>query len=175
MIKTHNIDDMSRVSLDIPLNVKGAICDALIAFNRMEGAAEGLIWALTGLDFEDGKLLTGMDARPKSDLLRKLLDAKLERPLGRPPKKQFWMILNDLRAYRNQIAHGMWIMVDGSTPTAVSFRPAIEDGRIISDAFPVERLVVIADKCAQATRVFARLEQHVQKLRSASAWPLPRC
>ena len=76
MVDTRSVDDMTKVSHNIPDEVKIAIADALIAFNRMDAASEALIWALTGLSFQDGKLLIGMDTRPKLAILKKLIEQK---------------------------------------------------------------------------------------------------
>jgi hypothetical protein len=51
----------AEVSLGVPDNVKVAIASAILAFSEIEQALDGLIWDLTGLRYEDGRLLTEIE------------------------------------------------------------------------------------------------------------------
>ena len=159
-MSVHNIalKDMSRVSRELPNEVKIAIADVVIAFSFMDSAAEQFIWQLCGLSFEDGRMLTTMDAKPKFNVLKQMVKRHkltLTNP-GLPAT--FWDTLDNLRDYRNQIAHGQWAMVDGSIPVTASFRIIDkQSGAIIADAFSIERLEAIARQCERCTAYLGRL------------------
>jgi len=159
-VRNVNIDDKSRLSPLLPDNVKIAIADVIIAFGILESRLETLIWALCGLDFEHGAMLTTMDARPKIDLAKSLVKKHRVRLDSPPLPPNFWETAQDLRGYRNQIAHAMWAMADGDIPVAGSYRTRDQHGkRVVADAFSIERMEAIATQCANVGRYLERLER----------------
>jgi hypothetical protein len=69
-IINYDLPDTSRLSKEIPNDVKIAIANAIMAFAEMEVSAETVIWDLTGLSIDDGKLLTRMDSKDKLELAK---------------------------------------------------------------------------------------------------------
>lgn len=166
-VKNISVDDMSRVTYIIPENVKAAIADVVIQFARMEAAAEDLIWQICGLSFENGSLLTTMDARPKFELA-KTLTARERITLTPPLPPTFWETTQDLRTHRNSVAHGLWSMVDGAIPVSASFRDKDQQGkRIMGNAFPIDRLEAIARQCE-------RCRTYLERLKEAHQTPRPK-
>jgi hypothetical protein len=70
-IINYSLSDTSRLSKKIPAAVKIAIANVIMAFAEMEVSAETVIWDLTGLSPDDGKLLTRMDSKDKLELTKK--------------------------------------------------------------------------------------------------------
>lgn len=157
-VQNIQLNDMSKVSRDLPDPVKVAIADVIIAFSLLDAAAEQFIWQLCGLSFEDGRLLTTMDTRPKFNVLKALV-LKRGITLSNPPlPDSFWDTLDNLREYRNQVAHGQWAMYDRQVPITASFRIIDKQtGRIIADAFSIERMEAIASQCRRCFDYLGRL------------------
>ena len=167
------LDNMSRVSRGLPEDVKVAIADVVIAFSFMDSAAEQLIWQLCGLSFDDGRLLTTMEARPKFNVLKQLV-VRHKLTLANPAlPDSFWESMDKLREYRNQVAHGQWAMVDEKIPVTASFRIIDKQtGAIIADAFSIERLEAIARQCERCFDYLGRLGlAHQEQLAQSSARP----
>ena len=156
-VRNVSLNDMSRVSHEIPDNVKIAIADVVIHFAKMEAALEGLIWTILHLSVDDGRLITRMDARPKIALAKTLAE---RRGLGISNPKlpdTYWETIDKLRGYRNDVVHSAWLMVDGEIPLAVSYAMKSDEGHIVGDAFSIERLEAIARQCRTVTHFLDRL------------------
>jgi hypothetical protein len=173
--QTITVTGANRITEGLPDNVKIAIADALIAFAAMEVSAETLIWGFNQLRPDDGKLLTRMDARPKFDLARTFSESRAIHPHPHAATtKDFWAMLTQITDARNKIAHGFWIMLDGTTPVAASYRMKADPGRIMGEAFPIERLNSIAVGCQKIRAVFDEMaDRHLASLPIPAQPPLP--
>lgn len=157
-VRNSSINDMSRISLEIPAEVRICIADVVIAFARLEAVAEELIWAFCGLSFDNGSLLTTMDARPKFGLVQTLVEKHRVRLTNPTLPASFWTTLSDLRTHRNSVAHGQWIMVDRKIPATASYRSKDQQGsRVVSEAFSTERLEAITRQCDRCRNYLKRL------------------
>ena len=165
--KVLDVPDVSRVTTDLPRSVKVAIADSIIALSRMEVAAESLIWALTGMDPATGRLLTAMDARPKFSVTRTLLTRKIPKLTSQTLPADFWEKLSELRDCRNEIVHGVWVMLDNSIPFAISYRTKDHRG-VIGSAYARDRLAAIASMADIMGRHFDRLEDAFRAQQEAS-------
>jgi hypothetical protein len=65
---------------------------------------------------------------------------------------------------RNKIAHGVWVMVDGDKPLAVTYRIPTGLGRIMGEHFPEERLTLIAKNCWKIKGLFDDMAKHIASL-----------
>jgi hypothetical protein len=165
-IKTIDID-ASRLSPDIPVNVKIAIADSIMAYATMEGAAERLIWEVTGLSYDDGKLLTRIDASNKFDILRKAIEQHgLIVFRNRRTTLDMWAAIKQLMPARNLIVHGVWAMLDKSIPITVSYRLPSDHGRVEGESFQLERLEAIVAQCLRVKKSFDNLSERVLALRA---------
>ena len=93
-----------------------------MAFSDMEGAAEQFIWAYIGVDPRHGKVLTGMDARKKFEILQKLASEHIEKNVWKTVTSDIWKQLEELNTLRNLLAHGMLHMLDKYQVAAISYR-----------------------------------------------------
>jgi hypothetical protein len=159
-METLTVTDLSRVSFTIADPIKIGIADAIVAFAAMEQSAEMLIWELTGVSIDDGRLLTRMDARPKLELCRTLSERYGMYPHRNPQSNtEFWVLVTTLTSARNKIVHGVWGTLDGSTPFAASYRPPSDLGTVEADAFPIERLKTFGNGARQVKRYFDAMTQ----------------
>jgi hypothetical protein len=79
----------------------------------MEETAQRLIWDITGLSYDDWRLLTRTDAGDKFDILRKTIEIHgwiVHR--NRQTTLDMWKAINQLMPVRNLIVHGVWGMLD---------------------------------------------------------------
>jgi hypothetical protein len=147
-IINYSLSDTSRLSKKIPAAVKIAIANVIMAFAEMEVSAETVIWDLTGLSPDDGKLLTRMDSKDKLELTKKFSERY---GLAIHPDSEtaanIWSVIRQEVEARNKIAHGMWVMIDKKIPLAISYRIPTSLGRITGEQFPIDRLRLIADNC----------------------------
>ena len=146
-----------------------------MAFAEMELSAETLIWDLTGISWDDGKLLTRMDARPKFELARTLCAR-----YGVAPSKNdveingFWKQITRLRDERNKIVHAAWMMFQDKLPLAASYRLPAKLGRATGEGFPIPRLQNIARECREIKGIFDRMaDQHIESPQAPSE-PSPK-
>ena len=134
-----------QISIGVPDVVKVAIAGALMEFANMEAALEVLIWEITGLSFDDGRLLTKQDISAKIKLTKRLSEKyQIAAPKVKRGMPTMWRAMEDLLQPRNQIAHGMWVMIDLKIPAAASYRIPSEPDQMAADAFPIHRLEAIA-------------------------------
>jgi hypothetical protein len=152
------LNDMSRVSQQLPDNVKIGIADAIVAFSYLEHAAERLTSQLHSSSIDDGFTLPAPDARLDFHLLKQMV-ASHGLMLAHPPlPENFWETLDDLRRYRDQVARDQWAMVDGEIPVTASFWFVDQEvDAIIAHAFSIERLEAIASECKRCFHHLARL------------------
>jgi hypothetical protein len=162
-ITNYDLPDASRISKEIPDDVKIAIAGAIIAFAAMENSAEEVIWDLTGLSADDGKLLTKRS--DKLDLAKRLSE-RYRIPIHGNSQTtiDIWSIVSQLVDARNKIAHGVWIMIDGKMPSAVSWRIPAGAGRIMSEHFPITRLELIAANCWKIKDLLDAMARHIASL-----------
>ena len=113
-------------------------------WSRLEGALEDMIWTLTGLSFEDGRVLTSRtDAKTKIAMLQVLAPRYLADPTLRKVEEAL-VLADSLRDDRNFIMHGSWgTMVPINESTALSLRAASLPGMVTSESFSRARMVGI--------------------------------
>jgi hypothetical protein len=166
----------SRLSRDIPPEIKIAIAEVVMSFAAMEGYGESLIWMLLGINYDDGILLTRMDARPKFELLREFYQRYVNDDHESKELKDFWRQIEIITQLRNKIVHGMWAMIDGKIPACASFRiKGAPSEQIASEAFPLDRLKGISEQCQKITASFQGTLDSIAKQRGErTPQPLPR-
>ena len=59
------------------------------------------------------------------------------------------------------MAHGVWRMIDGTTPIVVSYRIPIEPGRINSEHFPLDRIEAVSSVCLRVKGMFDLLSARI--------------
>jgi hypothetical protein len=171
VIVQRQIGDTKRLSGEIPDAIKIAMASAIMAFSKMEMAAEHFIWDLLRLSSEDGKLVTSIDAKGKFELAKKLSDRYLM-PLHEDPEKtkMAWAFVREMIEARNKMAHGIWSMIDGQTPVVASYRIPTEPGTVNSEHFPLERINAVSSTAGRVEAMFWALST---KLRSLPQKPSP--
>jgi hypothetical protein len=162
--------DRARISVGVPPHIKIAIADALMEFASMEAAVEVLIWELTGLSFDDGRKLTKLDASVKIELAKDLSEKYgVTAPAVAKGTPTMWGAMRNLLPPRNQIAHGMWVMIDLKIPAAASYRIPSEPDKIAADSFPIERLEAIASQSRRIRECLDHMIDEAHSLRSKRA------
>jgi hypothetical protein len=111
----------------------------------VENCLHELIWVLTGLSFEDGRLFTERMDPSRSIALLRVLGPRYLKGQQLQTLVDALTRADQLRSDRNFIAHGTWsdIQPEGQ-PTASSIREKSEPGQVIAEHFPVERMRAIA-------------------------------
>lgn len=137
----------------------------LIEWTKLEGCLADILWQLTGLTFEDGRLFTErMDPARLIVLLKTLATRKMDGPL----LQDFINALaaaDELRDDRNFIVHGSWGMLDPEgVPVALSLRAKSNPGEIVSEGFPHQRMRAIV-------REIIKTKQEI--IRIGAALPVP--
>jgi hypothetical protein len=155
-----------EMSVGVPDNVKIAIAATILAYSAMEASLEAFIWDITGLSYDDGKLLTRVEASEKI-LIAKTLAERYGVPTPKVPQNTptMWRVMHDLSEVRNKIAHGVWGMHRLETPMASSFRMKGDLDRVISESFSIPRLEAITRQCDRVKGVLDRMCQIAQALR----------
>jgi hypothetical protein len=85
-------------------------------------------------------------------------------PPVRKSTPTMWTAMRDLLSPRNQIAHGMWVMIDLEIPAAASYRTPSNPDQIAADSFPMERLAAIS---RQSQQIRECIDQMIE---TAHAW-----
>lgn len=157
-----NLSDATRISEGVPDAIKLAMASAIMAFAEMEMSAEHFIWDVMGLSADDGKLVTQIDAKEKIELAKKLSE-RYGLPIHPHPQTtaDAWPSIRVAVEARNKMAHGVWRMIDGTSPTVVSYRIPIEAGRINSEQFPLDKIEAITSVCRMAKARFDLLCQQI--------------
>lgn len=126
---------------------------AVTEWSRLEASLDDLIWTLTGLSFEDGRVLTGRtDAKSKISMLHVLAPRYLKAP-GLAGVEQALVLANSLRDDRNFIMHGSWgTLMPLSVPIVLSLRLASAPGEVTSETFSRERMIGIINDMQKARR-----------------------
>jgi len=149
------VPDASRFSGGVPDNIKIAMASAIMAFSQMEMSAEHFIWDVLGLSIDDGKLLTQIDAKEKFELAKKLSERYAIPIHGNPTTtSEAWATVRLIIEARNKMAHGVWQMIDKTTPVVVSYRIPIELGSVNSEHFPLDRIENVAMLSQRLSRFF---------------------
>jgi hypothetical protein len=131
--------------LTIGLNHERLIGRIVVAWSKLEGVMEDLIWHFLGLQIEQGRVVTGrLDAVAKIKMIRALGEPKLAEALWH----QLSPIVDRidlLREERNIIVHGTWGRNAQGVPIAISlrFKPLAPD-EVVSETFHDSRLRAIA-------------------------------
>jgi hypothetical protein len=137
---------------DQTLNYIGPVQEKLIGrvvaqWSILENVLHHLIWRLTGLSFEDGRLFTERMDSARAILILRILAARY---LEGEQLQQFIDLLaaaDDLRDDRNFIAHGAWTVLQPEGHNiAASIRQKSEPGEIIGEHFPHARMRAIVAK-----------------------------
>jgi len=149
----------AQISAGVPDEVKIAIADALMEFAAMEAVLEVLIWEITGLSFDDGRLLTKQDIGIKIKLAKQLSEKhKIASQQVKKGTVTMWRAMEELLPARNLIAHGIWVMIDLKTPAAASYRVPSGLDQMSAEAFPISRLEAVA---RQSKRIRESLDQMI--------------
>jgi hypothetical protein len=132
----------------------------IIEWSKLEAVLMDVLWQLTGLTFEDGRLLTErMDPARLIILLRTLASRKMKEPL----LQEFINALataDELRDDRNFIVHGSWGTLDPEgVPVALSLRAKSEPGEIVSEGFPHSRMRAIINAIARTKREVGKIAE----------------
>jgi ribosomal protein S25 len=153
----------SRLSDDIPDAIKIAIADAVMAYALMEGTAERLIWDITGLSYDDGRLLTRTDSSDKFEVLKTLTENYgLIIHYSKETRIEMWAAIKQLMPIRNLLVHGIWAMLDHQIPVTISRRFKTTTGNVLGEAFPLERLQSMARQCYRVKKSFDGLSERVR-------------
>ena len=155
----------NRISKNIPDNIKLCIADAVMAYSEMEMSAETVIWDLTGLSMDDGRLLTEIEFKEKFELAKKFSE-RYRIPIhgNAQTSADIWTLIRVIVEARNKIAHGVWAMLDGKTPLAVSYRIDRRFGKVTGEHFPEARLKLIAEQCRKIRDLFDAMARHITSL-----------
>jgi len=139
-----------------------------MAHSAMDAFLEFFIWDITGLSYDDGRILTQVDASRKIKIAKALAKRYgVEFPLFGPTKKTLWSVMIDLAEARNAMAHGVWGMHELTIPVVSSFRwmEDGQDGRVIAEGFDLRRLKAITAQCENAKECLEKMGFVAQVLR----------
>jgi hypothetical protein len=152
-----------RLSDDVPDAIKIALAEAVMAYAVMEGAAERLIWDITGLSYDDGRLLTRTDSSDKFETLKTLTEHYgLIIHYNRKTTQEMWTAIRQLMPVRNLIVHGIWAMLDHKISVTISYRLPTTTGNVVGEAFSLERLHAIARQCYRVKKSLDGLSDRVR-------------
>jgi hypothetical protein len=167
----HIIDaDASRLSDNIPDEIKIAIANSIIAYSAMENAAERLIWDVAGLSYDDGKLLTRNGAN-KFDILKQLLEQHgVVVHYSRRTTISMWDAIRQVVPTRNLIVHGVWAMLDNAMPVSISYKLSSDTGHVLGEPFDLERLQAVGRQCIKVKNVLEGLSKRRQRLKGLIRW-----
>jgi len=171
-----NLSDAKRISKGVSDKIKLAMADAIMAFSDMEMSAEQFIWDVLGLSVDDGKLVTQIDTKEKIELAKKLSE-RYRLPLhpNEQTTAEVWSAIRSAIEARNKMAHGVWVMIDNTTPIVVSYRIPIELGQVNSEHFPLDRIEAVTSVCVKVKGLFDTLCARVAtEGRPAPPSPPPR-
>jgi hypothetical protein len=115
----------------------------------MEEAAERLIWDVSGLSYDDGRLLT-RSGGDKFGILRSLIESHgLIIYRSRQTTVSMWTAIKDLTKVRNLIVHGIWAILDGSIAISISNRLSSDHGLVEGEGFSLDRLQAFVRQCVK--------------------------
>lgn len=164
-----------EITLGVPDSVKVAMADAIMTFATVEQALDHVIWDMSGVEHEDGRLLTAMalDTSDKADIAKKMAQRyEIDLVPDKPNSPTVWSVLRDLCELRNKMAHGVWWMHTLTVPMVSSYRNKGAPGEVISDGFPIARIEAIARQCDRVKIALDRISEKAQALRKKPAEPL---
>jgi hypothetical protein len=168
--------DRSQISVGVPDKIKILVADALMEFANMESALEVLIWEVTGLSFDDGRMLTKLDISKKIGLAKDLSEKYgVPSPKVAKGKLSMWGAMRALLEPRNKIAHGMWIMIDLKIPASASYRIPSDPDQIAADSFSEERFEAISRQSQKIRECLDRMidEAHTSRATRVAQLKLP--
>jgi hypothetical protein len=147
-----------------------------VAWSHLEATLDDLIWDFLDLCDQDGRIITtGLDARPKFEIINKLAERYFSGDQLETLRATLQTI-EDLRLDRNFIVHGIWgsIAPAKRLAAALSFRPKAPPGQVVLETFPPIRMKSIADGIDHARFQIVELTRQLQPLRQRShKQPLP--
>jgi hypothetical protein len=156
-------------------DIKAAIAGAIMAYSAMEAVLERFIWDVTGLHYEDGRLLMRVDTSEKVSIAKALAARyRIETPVF--GKRSLWRVMSELAEVRNRIAHGVWGMHEHALPDVSSFRlhEKGRDGRVVSEDFDQRRLAAITSQCEQVKDILTQMSVAARALRQGLVEQLAR-
>jgi hypothetical protein len=154
----------SQLSSNIPDEIKLAIADSVIAYAAMENAAERLIWDISGLSYDDGRLLT-RSGGDKLEILRKLIEGHgLIVYRSRQTTIDMWVAIKELTAVRNLIVHGVWAMLDSAIVVSISNRLRSDYGQVEGEPFSLGRLQAFVRQCFKVNATLQAVADRVRRL-----------
>jgi hypothetical protein len=158
----------SQVTHGVTDDVKIAIANAVLDSAAMEATVEVLIWELTGLSFDDGRMLVRSDAKAKFDLAKRLAAKyKVLAPTPADGKTIMWMAMNDLVEPRNKIVHGIWVMINLEIPAAASPKIPSDPDQMAADAFAIDHLQAISRHCKKIKGSLEQMISHAVATRGS--------
>jgi hypothetical protein len=112
-----------------------------VAWSRLDGAIQEALWRFLKISMSDGRIITSkLDTGVTAQMLR----AMGARHLVTERLQEFLDRLNqieDCRDQRNAIAHGTWVtMQPENVPMVMSLRTKSDDGQVVAESFPADRL-----------------------------------
>lgn len=149
--------DLSRVSYELPIDIKIGIADLILAFSKLEQTCQRVVWGVHNLSPDDGDMLIGrVDARKTFELLEQSLMHKAPSDFAEIPKR-LWETFRLLTRLRNLAAHGAWVVVDGHDIQVISSRLKAKRGFVTGERFPLSRLHTAIRWTARAQAAMADL------------------
>jgi hypothetical protein len=162
----------SQVTHGVPDAVKILIADAVLDFAAMEAAVEVFIWEMTGLSFDDGRMLVRSDAKAKFELAKRLSEKYgVLAPVVNRGETTMWRAMVDLAEPRNKIVHSVWVMIDLKTPAAVSYRIPSEPDQIAAESFSEDRLRAFSRQCRKIKDCLDHMVSEAHKSRTTRSAP----
>jgi hypothetical protein len=130
----------------------------VVEWSKLENCINDLIWRLTDLTFEDGRLLTErMDVSRSIIILRALAGRKLEGELQQELINAL-AAADELRDDRNFIIHAAWgTLRPENVAVAASLRAKSEPGIVVSEDFPHRRMRAIATEIVRVKRTLVKI------------------
>jgi hypothetical protein len=126
-------------------------------WSKLEALMNDLIWNITNLNIEDGRLLTERQDATRLIIILRALGGRYLTDKGTPsPRSRFFDTLDkidQLREDRNQVAHGSWGEFD-SVPIVLSLRVKSDElFKIAGETYLRQRMNKIADDIAGCTQI----------------------
>ena len=136
----------------------------VVEWSRLENILNDVLWSLLGLNFEDGRALTGRaDASTKIALLRLIAP----RHLASEDKLEALLLALDTidacRDDRNFIVHGSWGKIEPEgIPVAASLRAKSKPDEITGESFTAQRMRHIIGVIVAMRKVLVLLLQEIE-------------
>ncbi|MFZ5930079.1 MAG: hypothetical protein ACOY15_02570 [Pseudomonadota bacterium] len=118
------------------------IGQVVVSWSRLEAALEDCIWCFLNLEEDDGRIITRrLDAEAKIQLLRQFAPRRKFDEKGLSDFNDLLNLIGEFKDNRNFICHGVWgTLMPDNIPIALSQKPKADDGVVISEDFPRDRM-----------------------------------